>query len=90
MDIKAKVEEIVAKVKDDPAFIASFKEDPVKAIEGLVGVDLPDEQIKAVIEGVKAKLSLDKDGDGKIDILDKVTGAVGGIGDKIGGIFKKD
>jgi len=90
MDIKAKVEEIVEKVKGDESFLANFKSDPVAAIEGLIGVDLPDDQIKAIVEGVKAKLSLDADGDGKIDIIEKVGDKVGGIGEKISGIFKKD
>ena len=70
MDIKAKVEEILAKVKGDDGFIAKFKEDPIKAIEAIIGKDLPDEQLKAIVEGVKAKLSLDKDGDGKLDVVE--------------------
>lgn len=90
MDIKEKIEEIVEKVKGDESFLAKFKSDPVGAIEGLIGVDLPDDQIKAIVEGVKAKLKLDADGDGKIDIIEKVGDTVSGIGEKIGGIFKKD
>ena len=43
MDIKAKVEEILAKVKGDDGFIAKFKEDPIKAIEAIIGKDLPDD-----------------------------------------------
>lgn len=100
MDIKAKVEEILEKVKGDEGFLAKFKEDPVKAIEDLIGKDLPDEQIKAIVEGVKAKLNLDKDGDGKLDIVedleekaggigDKIKDAVGGIGDKAGDLKDK-
>lgn len=101
MDIKAKVEEILAKVKGDDGFLAKFKEDPIKAIEGIIGKDLPDEQLKAIVDGVKAKLSLDKDGDGKLDIVEdlgekagdiggKIGDIAGGIGEKLGGIFKKD
>ena len=45
MDIKAKIDEIVKKVKSDDAFAEKFKKDPVKAVEGVLGVDLPDEQI---------------------------------------------
>jgi hypothetical protein len=29
----------------------------------MLGIDLPDDQIQSVIDGVKAKLSLDKAGD---------------------------
>ena len=59
MDIKAKIEELVDKIKSDEGLKAKFKENPVKAVEDLLGVDLPDESVKAIVEGVKAKLSLD-------------------------------
>lgn len=108
MDIKAKVDEILEKVKGDDSFLAKFKEDPTKALEGLIGKDLPDEQIKGIVDGLKGKLNLDKDGDGKLDIvenigekLDKdgdgkldivenIGDKVGDLGNKIGGLFKKD
>jgi len=101
MDIKAKVEEIFEKVKGDEGFLKKFQEDPIKAVEELIGVDLPDEQLKGIVDGLKVKFNLDKDNDGKIDILENVTDkvgglggkvmdTVGGLGDKIGGIFKKD
>ena len=63
MDIKKKIEEIADKVKNDKDFAAKFTKDPVKALEGVLGVDLPDDQINSLIEGVKAKISLDKAGD---------------------------
>lgn len=34
--------------------------DPIAAAEKLLGVDLPEEQIKQIAEGVMAKLSLQK------------------------------
>lgn len=63
MDIKAKIEELVSKVRNDKDFAEKFKKDPVKAVEGIVGVDLPDDQINKVVDGVKAKISLDSIGD---------------------------
>ncbi len=69
MDIKAKIDEVVNKVKNDKDFAAKFQKEPIKAVEEVLGVDLPDDQIKGVIEGVKAKVNL------------------GGIADKIGGLF---
>ncbi|MDD2363675.1 MAG: hypothetical protein PHZ16_02575 [Eubacteriales bacterium] len=72
MDIKAKIDEIVKKVKSDDAFAEKFKKDPVKAVEGVLGVDLPDEQINSLVSGVKAKLKLDGKGDG--GLLDKAKG----------------
>lgn len=69
MDIKAKIEEIVAKVKQDKDFASKFTSDPIKAVESVIGLDLPDDQIKPLIDGVKAKLSLDK--------ADGILGSVG-------------
>ena len=56
---KTKIEEIVNKVKNDKSFAEKFKKDPVKAVESVIGIDLPDEQINAVITAVKGKIGLD-------------------------------
>ncbi len=72
MDIKAKIDEIVNKVKNDKDFASKFTSDPVKAVEGVIGIDLPDDQINAVIDGVKAKISVD-------DIKGKIGGLFGGL-----------
>ena len=32
----------------------------MKAVEGMLGVDLPDDTINNIVTGVKAKLNLDK------------------------------
>ena len=74
MDIKAKINEIVDKVKNDENIAESFKNDPIKTIEGLIGMDLPDDQVEQIVSGVKAKVSLDK---------------LGGLGGKLGGLFNK-
>lgn len=70
MNIKEKVEEILDKIKSDDNFADEFKKDPVKAVENVLGIDLPDDQIKSVIDGVKAKISVD-------DIADKAGGILG-------------
>ena len=59
MDIKEQIESIVEKLQKDKALQAQFKKDPVKAVEKLLGVDLPDDMVEKVVAGVKAKLSLD-------------------------------
>ena len=83
-DVKEKIEELVTKLKSDKSLASSFVKEPVKTVEGLLGVDLPDEKLKAVVEGIKAKISLEKlgsvldsDGDGKPDLgaLGKITEA---------------
>ena len=63
MDIKAKINELVEKIKSDPKMLDDFKKEPVKVIEKLLGVDLPDDVVEKVIDGVKAKITLDKAGD---------------------------
>ena len=63
MDIKAKIGEIVEKVKSDKNFGKKFVDDPVKAVESMLGIDLPDDQINSIIDGVKAKLSIDNASD---------------------------
>ena len=73
MDIKAKIDEIVEKVKSDPNFAENFKNDPIKAVEGVLGIDLPDDQINGIIDGVKAKVNFD-------DIAGKLGGLFGGLG----------
>ena len=75
MDIKDKIEELVDKAKNDDAFHKELKEDPVKAVEDLLDVDLPDEQVKAIAHGVSTKLDLG--------------GLKDAVEDKLGGLFKK-
>ena len=60
MDFKAKATELVEKIKNDPALLAQFREDPVAVVEKLVGVDLPEDQLRQAAELVKAKIDLDK------------------------------
>ena len=52
-DVKEKVEELVKKLQSDPSLLKNFEQDPIKTIEKLVGVDLPDEKIQPLIAGIK-------------------------------------
>ena len=63
MDIKAKIEEVVKKLTSDKNLMAKFEKNPVSVIEQLIGIDLPDEQINQLIDGIKAKIKLDQVGD---------------------------
>ena len=71
MDITAKVEELVEKIQSDKAILEKFQKDPVSTVEGLIGIDLPNDQIEKVVDLVKAKLDMDKLGD--------ALGALGGL-----------
>ena len=60
--IKDKVDGIVDKIKSDKTLMTRFKSEPVKVVEELVGIDLPDDQIEKLADAVKAKIDLDKIG----------------------------
>ena len=60
MNIKEKIEELVEKIKNDEALQAKFTKDPLGAVEQLLGVDLPNDQIQGVVDAIKAKINLDK------------------------------
>ncbi len=60
MDFKEKIEEIVEKVTKDEALVSSFKEDPIKTVEKVAGVDLPDDVVDKIVDAIKAKVSVDK------------------------------
>ena len=68
-NLKEKIELAVDKAKNDPNFAASFQENPVKCMEEIMGMDLPDDEINKIINTVKAKITLDESG-----ILGKIKG----------------
>ena len=63
MDLKAKIEEIVKKLTTDKTLMARFERNPASVIEQLIGIDLPDDQVNQLIDGIKAKIKLDQVGD---------------------------
>ncbi len=74
-EIKEKVEKIVKEIQKDPKMLAQFKNEPVKVVEKLMGVDLPDALIEKIIDGVKDSIKADdKKDDGKLD-MDDIKGA---------------
>ena len=58
-NIKEKIEEIVEKIKDSEDLVKLFKENPIKAVEKVLDVDLPDEIVEKIVDGVKAKMAVD-------------------------------
>lgn len=65
--MKEKIESIVDKIKNDPSFGEKFTKDPIKAVEEILGIDLPDEEILKIVEGVKAKINA-------TNVVDKLKG----------------
>lgn len=68
MNVKAKVDEIVEKIKSDKDIAKKFQKDPSGVIGDLIGVEIPKEQFDSVVTAVKAKIN-----------LDSVSGALGGL-----------
>lgn len=74
MDVKEQITKAVEKITKDKDLQEQFQKEPVKALESVLGIDIPDEIAEQVIQGVKAKLT-----------ADKVSGAV----DALKGFIKK-
>lgn len=73
MDIKAMIETAVKKLMSDKDLLAKFEKNPASVIEELIGVDLPDELVNQVVDGIQAKIKLDQLG-----------GVLGGLGKMFG------
>ena len=63
MDIKKKAEELVQKIQKNPGLLKEFRENPVKIVEELIGIDLPDDEIMKLAQMVEIKIDMDKAGD---------------------------
>lgn len=62
-EIMEKIDKAVDELKSNKNLLDQFDKEPVKVIEKLVGMDLPDEQVEKVIDAIKAKLKVDDLGD---------------------------
>lgn len=74
-NVKEKIEEIVDKLTKNADLAERFRKEPIKVIEELIGIDLPDETIEKIVEGVRAKITVDK----LADLKDDLGGALGAI-----------
>lgn len=59
MDIKGQINKMLEEVSKNPNMKEQFEKEPVKVIEKVIGIDLPDDVVMKIIEGVKAKLAVD-------------------------------
>ncbi len=90
-----KIKEAVEKLAKDDSFQKDLKQNPIKAIEKELGVNLPDEQVKEVVSYLKDKFDDDffdglKDKAG--DIIEQVekSGVADSVIDKVKGFFHKE
>ena len=77
MDIQKIVTDLVGKLQGNDDLIQKFTANPVKTVEELLGIDLPDEQVNAVVTAVKAKLQGGEVIADAKSLLDKVKGIFG-------------
>lgn len=88
-EVLDKVEDVVKELKDNDELKAKFKKDPVKTLEELTGLDLPDEKVEKVADLIEARID-DADVDEKLAALgDKLEDFGDELKDKVGGFFKK-
>ena len=59
MDIAKIIAEAVNTLMKDEALLKAFKADPIGTVEKKLGIDLPNDQIEAVVKGIKAKIDVD-------------------------------
>lgn len=59
MDIKEQISKVIEEISQNPNIKEQFDKEPVKVIEKIIGVDLPDDIVMKIIDGVKAKLTMD-------------------------------
>ena len=60
MDIQKMTAGLVEKIKNDPALLSQFRENPAAVVEKLIGGDLPEAQLRQAAELIKTKIDLDK------------------------------
>ena len=70
-DLKEMVEKLVKQLQSDGGLQKQFQSDPIKTVEKLTGIDLPDEQLQPLVAGIQAKLAAAGLGD-KLDGLKKL------------------
>ena len=57
LDAKELIGQLVKQIAENDELQKQFKTDPVKAVEKVLGMDLPDDLVEKVIAGVKAKMT---------------------------------
>ena len=72
-DIKELAEKAIDTIKGDDNLLESFKTNPIKVVEKVLKVDLPDDILEKIVEIVKTKINVD---DAK-EALGKIAGLFG-------------
>ena len=73
MDIQKIITQAVKLLTENEDMLKAFNKNPAKTLEKILGIDLPDDQVNAIVAGVKAKLGLDD----VLEIAGKLKGLFG-------------
>lgn len=75
MDIQKIIADAVKALTENEELLKAFNQNPAKTIEKIIGIDLPDDKVNAIIAGIKAKLGID-------DVMDAASKLMGLFGKK--------
>lgn len=75
MDLQKIASEIIEQLSKNEELRKAFDIDPVKLLEKTFNIDLPDDQINAVIDFIQAKLELDD----VANVAGKLLGGLNGL-----------
>ena len=73
MDLQKVIKQVLEALNNNESLVKEFLADPAKVLESKLGIDLPNDQVNAVVDGVKAKLKLDN----AASVLNAVQGLFG-------------
>lgn len=73
MDIQKIIAQAVKALSENEDLLKAFNENPAKTLEKKLGIDLPDDQINAIVKGIKAKMGMDD----VLEIAGKLKGLFG-------------
>lgn len=72
MNIAEQINAEVEKITKNKELVEAFKKDPIKTVEQTLGKALPDEELKKIVDGVKAKINFDEKASGVMDSIKKL------------------
>lgn len=87
-DLQQTINDVISKVQTNPEILPKLLENPGIALEELLGVDLPDDQINGFVDGIKSQFGfspdvqniLGEDGQLGIDDIGNIINALSGQG----------
>lgn len=85
MNVKDMIERVEEKLKNDDDFKVNLVKDPMKTLENLLGIDIPEDTLKEIMDAVKDKL----EGNTVSGIIKEVEEKIGDAGKILEGIFHK-